>query len=163
MNDDSNPQDTKLQNDLANAQRLVEELTDTSKRALADLANYRRLVEQERMHYIAFANSNFIREILPIIDNFSRAFTHVPEAISQTDWYKGVVQIEQQLVVFLKKQGVEEIPSGVGQPLDTLKQEPVTTAPGEKDIVLEEFEKGYMINGEIIRPAKVKVGNGEKQ
>ncbi len=152
---------TKLQMDLVQAQTRIEELTDTSKRALADLTNYRRMVEQERIQYVAFANSSFIREILPIADNFARAFTHVPSEILETEWYKGVVQIEQQLIGFLKRQGVEEIPSSIGQPMDANLHEPLLTGPGEKDTVIEELEKGYTLGGQVLRPTKVKVGNGE--
>lgn len=152
---------TKLKMDLALANERIAELTDTSKRALADLSNYRRLVEQERAQFAAFANSSFIREILPIADNFARAFEHVPAETANSEWYKGVMQIEKQFVNFLKKQGVEEIPSAVGMPMDSNLHEPLMTGPGEKDIVLEEFEKGYMLGGQVLRPAKVKVGNGE--
>ncbi len=164
MNDVTSPsvvEFTKLKMDLTQANERVLELTDTAKRALADLSNYRRLVEQERVQYAAFANSSFIREILPIADNFARSFEHVPPETANSEWYKGVIQIEKQLVNFLKKQGVEEIPSAVGMPMDSNLHEPLLAGPGEKDIVLEEFEKGYTLGGQVLRPAKVKVGNGE--
>lgn len=151
----------KLQADLTQAQDRINDLTETSKRAYADLSNYRRLVDQERAQYTAFANMNFIKEILPIADNFSRAFNHVPPEVTGTEWYKGMQQIANQMNAFLKKQGVEEIPTIIGMAVDPNIHEPLMTGPGKKDSVIEEFEKGYTLGGQVLRPAKVKVGNGE--
>lgn len=151
----------KLQADLTQAQDRINELTETSKRAYADLSNYRRLVDQERAQYTAFANVGFIKEILPIADNFSRAFNHVPPEVSGTEWFKGMQQIANQMSAFLKKQGVEEIPTIIGMAVDPNIHEPLMTGPGKKDSVIEEFEKGYTLGGQVLRPAKVKVGNGE--
>lgn len=151
----------KLQADLTQAQERINELTETSKRAYADLSNYRRLVDQERAQYTAFANVSFIKEILPIADNFSRAFNHVPPEVAGTEWFKGMQQIANQMSAFLKKQGVEEIPTIIGMAVDPNIHEPLMTGPGKKDSVIEEFEKGYTLGGQVLRPAKVKVGSGE--
>ena len=51
--------------------------------------------------------------------------------------------------------------SQIGKTLDTKIHEPITVSPGEKDIIIEEFEKGYLLGEKVLRPAKVKVGNGE--
>ena len=85
----------------------------------------------------------------------------MPGEIAGTPWFKGALQIEQQLVGFMNKHGVSEIPSSVGKKFDTKIHEIVTAGPGEKDTVTEEFEKGYLLGEKVIRPAKVKVGNGE--
>ncbi len=151
----------KLQADLTQAQDRINELTETSKRAYADLSNYRRLVDQERAQYTAFANVSFIKEILPIADNFSRAFNHVPPEVTGSEWFKGMQQIANQMSAFLKKQGVEEIPTIIGMGVDPNIHEPLMTGPGKKDTVIEEFEKGYTLGGQVLRPAKVKVGSGE--
>lgn len=151
----------KLQADLTQAQDRINELTETSKRAYADLSNYRRLVDQERAQYTAFANVGFIKEILPIADNFSRAFNHVPPDVTGSEWFKGMQQIANQMSAFLKKQGVEEIPTIIGMGVDANIHEPLMTGPGKKDTVIEEFEKGYTLGGQVLRPAKVKVGSGE--
>lgn len=144
------------------ANRQIQELTETAKRALADLQNYRKRVEEERGQFAQFAALALILELLPILDNFNRAFAQVPEEIAKTAWFKGALQIEQQLAGIVRKQGVAEIPSSVGKPLDSKLHEAIAAGPGEKDIILEEFEKGYVLGDKVIRPAKVKVGNGEK-
>lgn len=138
----------------------IAELTETAKRALADLQNYRRRVEEERAVFVAFANVGLILELLPILDNFNRAFAQVPEEISKTEWFKGALQIEQQLASVIRKQGVMEMPPQIGKKLDPKIHEAVATGPGEKDVIIEEFEKGYLLGEKVIRPAKVKVGDG---
>lgn len=149
----------KLQADLDAANKQIQELTETAKRALADLQNYRRRVEEERAAFAAFANAALILELLPILDNFQRAFAAVPEEISKSDWFKGALAIEQQLVGIVKKQGVTELPSQVGKKLDPKIHEAIASGAGEKDVIIEEFEKGYLLGGKMIRPAKVKVGD----
>lgn len=150
----------KLQADLAAANEQIKELTLTAKRALADLQNYRKKVEEEKAGFAQFANLNLLMELIPILDNFNRAFSAVPAEIQNSNWFKGALQIEQQLAGVMRKQGVCELPSSVGKKVDPNLHEPVMTGPGEKDIVIEEFEKGYKIGDRVIRPAKVKVGDG---
>ena len=152
----------KLQADLATAQKNVQDLTDTAKRALADLQNYRKRTEEDKVQFVAFATTKLLIELLPILDNFGRAFAQVPEDIQKTEWFKGALQIEQQLITVVRKQGVVEMPSQVGQKLDPAKHEAIAAGPGEQDIVTEEYEKGFMVGERVLRPAKVKVGNGSK-
>lgn len=149
-----------LQADLEASNKQIQDLTETAKRALADLQNYRKRVEEERTAFVQFANVGLILELLPVLDNFNRAFAAVPPEVSETEWFKGALQIEQQLVAVVRKQGVTEMPSQVGVKVDTKIHEPILTGPGEKDVIIEEFEKGYMIGEKVIRAAKVKVGDG---
>ncbi|PJC36705.1 nucleotide exchange factor GrpE, partial [Candidatus Peregrinibacteria bacterium CG_4_9_14_0_2_um_filter_53_11] len=90
MGDDSTAQDVsaaqdeqtveldldQLRLELQEAQTNIDQLTETSKRALADLQNYRRRVEEERAHMSRFATAGLLRDLLPVIDNFHRASTH---------------------------------------------------------------------------------------
>lgn len=147
--------------DQTDADKQIQELTETAKRAMADLQNYRKQVEKERKDFAAFANAMLLMELLPILDSFNRAFNQVPDEIKKTEWFKGALQIEQQLAAIMKKQGVIEMEPQTGKKLDTLIHEPITVGPGEKDIVVEEFEKGYLLEEKVLRPAKVKVGSGE--
>ncbi|MBI4995279.1 nucleotide exchange factor GrpE [Candidatus Peregrinibacteria bacterium] len=162
--DNSNSQaGDQAEKDLASANQQIQELTETAKRAMADLQNYRKQVEKERKDFAAFANVILLMELLPILDSFNRAFNQVPDDIKTTEWFKGALQIEQQLAAIMRKQGITEMEPQVGQKLDTRMHEPITVGPGEKDIVIEEFEKGYLLGEKVIRPAKVKVGSGEPQ
>lgn len=165
MTDDTqkNQAADETEKNLAQANKQIQELTETAKRAMADLQNYRKQVEKERKDFAAFASAMLLMELLPILDSFNRAFNHVPEEIKNTEWFKGALQIEQQLAGVIKRQGVIEMSSQVGKKLDTAIHEPITVGPGEKDVVVEEFEKGYLLGEKVLRPAKVKVGSGEQQ
>ncbi len=150
----------KLRQDLEQAQQKIQELTEMGKRALADLANYKKRVEEERAGFSKFAALSVILEILPVLDNFHLALAHMPPELQESEWVKGILGIEKQLSETIKKQGIEEMPSAVGQHFDPHKHEAVLQGPGEKDTVIEELNKGYMLGDKVIRPAKVKVGNG---
>lgn len=149
-----------LEQDLAAANKLIQELTETAKRALADLQNYRKRVEEERAQFATFANAALLLELLPVLDNFNRAFAVVPQEIAASEWFKGALQIEQQLAAAIRKQGVTEMAPQTGKTLDTSMHEAVAAGPGEKEIIVEEFEKGYLLGDKVLRPAKVKVGDG---
>ncbi|MFA5842968.1 MAG: nucleotide exchange factor GrpE [Candidatus Gracilibacteria bacterium] len=155
------PQDLEsLQLALANAQQRVNEMTEIAKRATADLQNFKRRNEEERGSLILFANTHFLQGIFPVIDNLQRAFQHIPEDVQTNEWVKGLYAIEKQLISTLNNLGLEEIPTLIGSPFNPNFHEVVTQGPGQKDAILECFEKGYTFKGQTIRPARVKVGDG---
>lgn len=154
----------QAQNDLAQKvemlQTQLDTMTETAKRALADLQNFKRRTEEDKKSLALFANMEIVLQLLPVIDNFRRAFAHVPQELRGNDWIEGIYRIEKQFTEALKNIGIIEIPS-TGNSVNPLFHEVVMQGAGEKDIVLEEFERGYMFQGKVLRPAKVKVGNGE--
>tara|TARA_B100000315_G_C14353132_1_gene484911 strand:- start:258 stop:779 length:522 start_codon:yes stop_codon:yes gene_type:complete len=146
---------------LKEAEAKVEEVTETAKRAMADLQNFKRRVEEERGNLILYANQQFLMGIFPIIDNFQRAFLNIPEDLAENEWVKGVYAIEKQFIETLNTLGLQEIPCEIGAPFDPNLHEAVMQDSGKKDTILEYFEKGYTFKNQVVRPAKVKVGNGE--
>lgn len=131
-------------------------------RAKADFINYKK-DELKRMEgFLQFAAEGFILKILPILDNFEIAFSQETslkdeEQIDKT--IEGFRQIEKQLKDFLQDQGVEEIKS-MGEKFDPNLHEAVErieSDEGESETIIEEVQKGYKINGRLLRPAKVKV------
>lgn len=148
----------KLQEELNN-------MTEMARRAMADLQNLKRRHEEERSQIIIFANTRLISEILPILDNLDRAKQHIPKELetleAAKEWLKGLDIAINQLHQSLNAAGVKAIES-VGQTFNPDMHEAVVQASGEKDKIIEEFEKGYTLNDKVIRHAKVKVGNGEK-
>lgn len=153
---------SKFEAELAEANKKVQDMTEAAKRAMADLQNYRKKSEEEKAAFVAFSNASLILELLPVLDNFARAFAQVPEEVQKTEWLKGALQIEQQLIGIMRKQGVQEMESQIGKKIDVKFHDALAAGPGEKEVVVEEFEKGYMLGDKVLRPAKVKVGNGEK-
>ncbi|KKT76566.1 MAG: Protein GrpE [Candidatus Peregrinibacteria bacterium GW2011_GWA2_44_7] len=141
-------------------QKELDEMTEMAKRAVADLQNFKRRTDEEKSGLIVFANLTFLQAIFPVIDNFQRAFQHIPQELTEKEWIKGIFAIEKQFMDTLKTLGFEEIGCEPGTPFDANFHEVVMQAPGEKDMILECFEKGYQFKDKVIRPAKIKVGDG---
>ncbi len=120
-------------------------------RARADLLNYKKEEMARVGDIFKYANEGLILKMLPIIDNLEIALKNLPD--------KGFSQIKEQILRFLKEQGVEEIQS-IGDKFDPNLHEVVEEIKEEdkeSGIVLEEVQKGYTINGRLLRPAKVKI------
>ncbi len=128
-------------------------------RLLADYENFRRRTEKEKLTIFGDAISKCIEQLLPIVDNFERA---IDAPCSDEEYHKGMVMILDQLRSFLEKQGVKEI-EALGKAFDpnihqAIKREEATEAFPE-NTVCEVFQKGYMLNERLIRPAMVAVAN----
>ena len=142
-----------------NLQAKIEELTGALARALADLKNIKRRNEEDQGKYIKESNKDLLLALIPLLDNFDRSVQHLPADLKGNEWAKGVVQIHDQLAKSLEKLGVKKVET-VGKPLDTKFHEAVMQAPGAANMILEEFEPGYTLFGDPLKPARVKVGNG---
>lgn len=142
------------------AQQKIEELTSALARALADLANFRRRTEEERKKWMQVAQADLLHDILPLMANLDRSLTHLPAELQANEWAKGILHIHQDWQKLLTQLGIKKIETG-GKLLDPLRHSAMTTVPGEKDMIVQEFEAGYEQNGVVIVPAKVAVGNGE--
>jgi len=141
----------ELKQKLEECQKLKEEYLAGWQRARADLLNYKK-EELERIgELIKYADLGIISKILPILDNFEIAIKNLSD--------KGFLQIKNQIQNFLKSQGVEEIKC-LGEKFDPNFQEVVEEIEmkdKEPGTVIEEIQKGYKINGRLLRPAKVKI------
>ena len=128
-------------------------------RCQADLINYRKRKDEETEKMLRYANEGLILEILPVLDNFERAVSMNENMGKETEnFINGINMVHQGLVSALKKYGVSEIEC-LGKKFDPALEQAVMTA-GEKDkesdIVLEVYQKGYMLKDKLIRPAMVK-------
>jgi len=131
-------------------------------RERADLINHKK-EEIERMgQFIGFAKEELVLEILPILDNFEVAEKNLPDKLREDVNVKGLLQVKLQFEDFLKKLGVKEI-KVVGEKFDPrfheiVEEKPFDAAQGQKSgVIFEEVQKGYMMGGRLLRPAKVKV------
>ena len=134
----------------------IEELKNQLLRLQADFVNYKNRTEREKSNSIILANEGLILKLLPVLDNFNRAFAHVNLG---DDAVKGFVMIKDQFESILKSEMVEEIESD-GATFDPNLHNAVMTESKEgveRGIVLETFEKGYKIKDKVIRPSMVKV------
>ena len=128
------------------------------KRAKADFINYKKRQEEAIAMFRKYAREDFILEFLPIIDHFNEAVKHLPENGNQSEWIRGIVAIKTQLDGILKNHGVQEMKT-VGEKFSPEFHEAVEAVESEKEsgIILEELRRGYILNGKVIRAAKVKV------
>ena len=138
----------------------IAELEDSVKRAQADFLNFKRRTEEEKMNSLKYSGSNELLNLMPVFDNFARAFEHIPEDISENEWVKGVIQIEQYFVKVLEGMGIKKIEC-LGMPANHIFHEVISQAKGKKDIILQEVEIGYMYNDKVLRASKVIVGDGD--
>jgi molecular chaperone GrpE len=129
-------------------------------RAEADFNNYKKRSEQERSEIAQFANMALTLSLLPIVDDFERAFNTLPDNLAQLTWIDGIRLIWRKLWVTLEAQGVSEIKT-VGEKFDPTIHEAVRQGDGTEGEVIEELQKGYRMHDRLIRPALVVVGRGE--
>ena len=157
----------ELKKQLGECQKLKDEYLAGWQRARADFLNYKK-EELERIgDILKYGDLGLILKILPILDNFYLTEKKLPENLKADVNIKGILQIKNQILDFLKNQGIEEIKT-VGEKFDPNFHEAVeeiepssAKATEGKDIksgiIVEEIQKGYKINGKLLRPAKVRV------
>lgn len=129
-------------------------------RAQADFTNYKRRTEQEREETVKSANADLILSLLPVLDDFERAYGSLAPGLPAT-WIDGIRLIERKLRATLEAKGLSEI-KAAGEPFDPRLHEAIKQDKGKEGMVVQELEKGYKLHGRVLRPSKVVVGNGEE-
>ena len=151
-----------LQEALAEEKKKAEEYLANWQRTQADFINYKRRTEQERQEFNSFANANLILGLLPVLDDLERALSIMPARLAKNEWGEGIRLVERKFKTILEGQGVTPI-NALGEPFDPNYHEALRQDKGQESIVIEEFQKGYMLGDKVLRPAKVVVGNGEEE
>jgi len=129
-------------------------------RERADLENYRKRVQKEKEEILKYGNESFILEILPAVDNLERAISHAEE---DSPVIEGVKLTLSMLISTLKKFGVTPVETPAGTPFDPAFHQAmgqVESADQEPNTVVSEFQKGYLLNDRLLRPAMVTVSKG---
>ncbi len=133
-------------------------------RAQADLTNLKRRAEQEMGEVRKFANQIFAAELLRVIDSLDRALGAIPESLMGFAWIDGILITRAQVNAVLKSQGIEPI-NATGETFDPRYHEAVSSGAsppvGEEAVVLEEYQRGYMIHDRVLRPTLVRAGSAE--
>jgi len=135
-------------------------LKDQYLRKSADFENFRKRMHREKEESITFANKQLLLDIVPIIDDFERAIKSADDSHDFDAFHDGIVLIERQFTSMLeRKWGLKRFES-VGEEFDPSKHEAVTTEEvpdQDSSVVLEDYQKGYMLHEKVLRSAKVKV------
>lgn len=147
---------------IKDAETKLAQMAELGRRAVADMENMRRRMEEDRSRMALFANIELIQLILPSLQDFKRAIAHTPKDLPQNlnEWVTGVTKIFGQLEQALSKIGVKEI-KALNEKFDPHFHEAVMQSAGPADIVVEVLEPGYILGQYVVKPTKVKVGMGE--
>ena len=141
-----------------------EEYLNKWKRAVADFENYKKRQAESQKDLLRYSLEGIIMQILPVLDNFHASTDHIPEDQKSNAWVVGIMHIQKQLEDLLKLNEIEEIEAKVGDEFDPAIHEAVQKDTKETNKDTEEtnkiskvLQKGYMIGGKVIRPARVVV------
>jgi molecular chaperone GrpE len=151
----------ELEELISQLQQEKEEVFSKLQRVSADFANYQKRVPKQISDSVAYEKESFVRALLGAIDNFEHALAGAEKAENLESFVKGIEIVHNEIINTLKGLSVIRIDS-VGQKFDPNMHQALmqrTEPEKENGIVLEEFQKGYMINDKVVRPAKVVVNN----
>jgi len=155
----------KLSQQLQDAQAEHDELFAKLQRVSADYANYQKRAPKQIAEAVAYEKEALIKSLLPALDNFEHALVGAESARNSQAVLDGVRIVYNHFLDILKSCGVEQI-SALGQKFDPALHQAMTQRQ-ENDkqdgTVLEEFQKGYKLNGRVIRPSKVVVNKPSDQ
>ena len=149
----------ELKKRLEEKEKEAKENFDRFLRMAADLENYKKRTAREKEDWMKFANEDLIKSILPFIDNLERAVNNAEKVVGTEVLTEGIKLTLQQILQTLNRFGLAPFDS-VGMPFDPARHEAmlvVETDQHEPDQVVEEFQKGYLLNERLLRPATVSV------
>ena len=136
-----------------------EEIKNMLQRLNAEFQNYRKRTEEEKSKFIKLSNEELIKKLIPILDNFELALKHQKE---QTETTEGMKLIYTQLLETLEQEGLQRIPA-TGK-FDPKMHEAVIVEETEEETgkILQELQRGYILNGKILRTTKVKISKNKQ-
>lgn len=138
----------------------LDELTLDLQRTRADFENYRKRVEQEKAAARQSGQATAVLKLLPAIDNIERAIAHIPEELAENKWAQSVAGLTKQLDKSLEGLNLKRIEAKPGSTFNPDLHEAVQfdeDAEGDKEVIAEELQAGYLLAGTPIRHAMVKV------
>lgn len=136
------------------------ELTADLQRTRADFENYRKRAELEKITARESGQASAIQKLLPVIDNIERAIAYTPVELQDNSWVQSVAGLVKNLDKSLESLNLKRIDAGVGVPFNPDLHEAIQfdeDAVGEHEVIAEEMQAGYTLNGHPIRHAMVKV------
>jgi molecular chaperone GrpE len=148
-----------IEEKLIEAETKAAEYLDGWQRERAEFANARKRLERERSEAYQRANLEAVKKLLPLLDDFERALTRVPESVASDPWFEGIQLVQRKLQTLLEGMNVERI-EALGQPFDPNFHEALALRPSdeyESGTVIEELQPGYKVGERVIRPSLVNV------
>jgi molecular chaperone GrpE len=150
-----------LEERLAKAEEEAKKFRDNWHRAEADFQNFKRRTEQEREELRRYGNVSVIINLLPVLDDFERAFSSLDSHLAGLSWFDGILLIYRKLRQLLENAGVSAIETE-GKDFDPRFHEAVAHVDGDEGKVISEVQRGYKLHDRVLRPAMVVVGKGRQ-
>ena len=138
----------------------IAELTLDVQRTRADFENYRKRVDAEKVAAREAGQSNAILKLLPVIDNIERAIAYTPEELKDNSWVQSVAGLVKHLEKSLESLNLGRIDAKPGTEFNPDLHEAIQfdeDSTGDKEVIADEMQAGYTLNGHVIRHAMVKV------
>jgi len=154
-----------LQAELEQTQAQAADYLDGWQRARAEFANYKKRVEAEREELRRTSTEALLLKLLPVVDDFERAFQAMPEDSADATWVDGFKMILRKLQGLLESQDVVRI-EAEGQPFDPLWHQAVMQEETDEHpdgYVIEEMQRGYRLGDRVLRPSMVKVASNTNE
>ena len=146
-------QDAPKTDALAEAEAKAAQYLDMARRLQADFDNYRKRTERDNAEFRKYASASIVTDLLTVVDDLDRALGYVKE---ENDFVIGIKGVRSNLMKILEANGLKEIPAEGA--FDPNFHEALCAVDGEEDDrIAEVFQKGYTLNGKVIRYSKVKV------
>ena len=157
---DKRPQKPKIKKLMSE----IAELKAGWQRTQADFENYRKRMTDELSKRELNGKLNVILDLIPVFDNFDRAYKHIPTEDLKKDWVMGIIAIEKQFQSILNNMGIQKY-HVAGKKFDPESAEAMMSVESDKPegTIIEELEPGYKMNDKIIRYARVKVSKGKEK
>jgi len=153
----------ELEAQLAQEKKRADEYLDNWRRSAAEFQNFKRRMEKDKADYAQYANERLLKRLLDVLDSFDYGFRDMPDDVKNAPWVEGMRAVQRQLEKILENENVTPI-EAKGQEFDPNYHEAMLyePAPGaEEGEVLDELQRGYMLNDRVLRPARVKVAKGD--
>ena len=141
----------------------LRELTELLQRTQANFENYRKQTEKRVEEFKLMAAKDVLKQLLPVVDNFQLALHNATSGAVSNEFTKGIELIYAQLVGLLEEQGVQPIITE-NQLFNAHLHEPLLKVESHlpENTILEEFQRGFLLHGMVLRPARVKISSGKK-
>ena len=143
----------------------IAEYKDRLLRLAAEMENLRKRLDKEKQEHVKFANENLIKQLLPVIDNLERSIEHARQSQSVEGLIEGVEMTLKGFIEVLEQFGCKII-EAEGETFDPMYHEAIQKQESEEvpeNKVICQFQKGYIMNDRLLRPAKVVVSSGKAE
>ena len=157
----------ELEKKLSDQQKQTREFKETAQRVQAEFENFSKRIEKQKEEFKSYARAELIVELLTVMDSFNEAISSIEKQkeVSKEEYLHGIKLLKKQIAGVLEKNGLKEI-KAEGKKFDPHFHECLTQAHDktkEDEVVLEEIQKGYLLNDKVLRTTKVKINKLEEK